>query len=398
MFIIKNLRKESSNGWTYLKCDFKVSEINNPFEEKDIWIAVEDKNADMLTDEVYDPFVLVPLILGMKYNQNVRIEGDISPRFYHNITHYLMTIFDNFSDFTSKIEFTVSGLKKLDYPIGNMIGTGISCGVDNMVTLYDNFAIENDPDFKVNSLFFVNCGTHGDYENPKSKQLWIDRSKLNKMAADAMGLPMYLIDSNFHAFTHKWREQTIGYLAIYSCVLSMQKMVKRYLTSSNLCYDEIADCRKLSRDFDIAEYCEDYMPHLISTERFELVIDGCQYTRAEKTERISEWSIAQQYLNVCVSPNEEDHGNNCSCCHKCMWTLIPLDAMGKLNNFKNVFDIEIYHKYKGRYIRKFVSDYGKDSMETSIINYCKKKDYKLPTYVYSNIRKRIEWKLGMGTK
>ena len=398
MFTIKNMRKETENGWTSLKCDFEVTGMTSPFAEKEIWIAVENKNADMLTDEVYDPFVLVPLILGMKYGQDVRIEGNISPRFYHNITHYLMTIFDNFSNYTKKVNFSVAGVRKIEAPIGKLIGTGISCGVDNMVTLYDNFANETDEDFKVNSLFFVNCGTHGDYENPKSRELWIDRSKLNKQAADAMNLPMYLIDSNFHAFTHKWREQTIGYLAIYSCVLGMQKYVKRYLTSSNLSYDEIADCRELSRDFDIAEYCEDYMPHLISTERFELVIDGCQYTRAEKTERICDWEIAQKYLNVCVRPNEDDHGKNCSCCHKCMWTLIPLDAMGKLDNFKEVFDIDTYHKFKGRYIRKFVCGYGKDSMETSIISYCRKKNYKLPSYLYSKIRKKIEWTLGIKTK
>ena len=81
-----------------------------------------------------------------------------------------------------------------------------------------------------------------------------------------------------------------------------------------------------------------------------------------------------------------------------MWTLIPLDAMGKLDNFKEVFDIDTYHKFKGRYIRKFVCGYGKDSMETSIISYCRKKNYKLPSYLYSKIRKKIEWTLGIKTK
>ena len=74
MFTIKNMRKETENGWTSLKCDFEVTGMTSPFAEKEIWIAVENKNANMLTDEVYDPFVLVPLILGMKYGQDVRIE------------------------------------------------------------------------------------------------------------------------------------------------------------------------------------------------------------------------------------------------------------------------------------------------------------------------------------
>ena len=103
MFIVKNLRKESKDGWTYLKTDFEVKDTESPFEEKTMWIAVEDKNADMLSDDVYDAFVLVPLYLGMHYHQDVHIEGEISPRLYHNITHYLMKIFDNFSEsFTIK--------------------------------------------------------------------------------------------------------------------------------------------------------------------------------------------------------------------------------------------------------------------------------------------------------
>lgn len=393
MFTISNLRKESHEGWTYLKCDFTVTEIESPFEEKTIWVAVEDKNADMLSDELYDPFVLVPTILGMYYRQAVHIAGNISPRLYHNVTHYLMKIFENFSDYTSAIAFTVDGTHPMGGQRGNLIGTGISCGVDSLLTIYDNFEKTDDTDFKLNSLFFVNCGTHGDYENSASRQLWIDRAALNKRAADALGLPMYLIDSNYHAFTHKIGEQKIGYLAIYSCVLSLQKCIRRYLTSSNLSYDEIADCRKLSRDFDIAEYCESYMPHLISTERFELVIDGCQYTRAQKTERISDWSIAQKYLNVCVSPKAEDHGANCSCCHKCMWTLIPLEAMGKLDKFNNVFDIDIYYQNADRYKNQFVFDYGKDAMESSIVNYCKEKGMHMPSYHQAKAteRRKVFW-------
>ena len=261
-----------------------------------------------------------------------------------------------------------------------MVGTGISCGVDSLVTIYDNFVNENDPNFKINSLFFVNCGTHGDYEDPASHKKYRDRVALNKTAAEELGLPMYLVNSNFHAYTHKIGEQKIGYLAIYSCVLSLQKCIKRYYTSSNLSYDEIAEFSKLSRDFDIAEYAESYMPHLIVTENFELVIDGCQYTRAEKTERISEWRFAQKHLNVCVP-----QADNCGCCNKCMWTLIPLEAIGKLENFKDVFNLNAYRKYAYRWKCSFVSHYGKDAMETSIVRYARAHDLSLPSVLVAKV-------------
>lgn len=378
MFRLSNLKKFAKDNWIYLSCDFNVTEIENPFQEKTMWVAVEEKNADMLADNVYDPFVLVPVILGMYYKQDVHIDGNISPRLYHNMQHYLMNIFDRFSDRTLPIRFTVNGYDTVNcVGGGRLIGTGISCGVDSLTTIYDNFVNEEDENFKINSLFFVNCGTHGDFEDAASHKKFWDRVALNKTAADELGLPMYLVNSNFHAFTHKIGEQKIGYLAIYSCILSLQKYMKRYYTSSNLSYDEISEFSRNSRDFDIAEYCESFMPHLISTECFELVIDGCQYTRAEKTEHISDWKFAQDHLNVCVPAL--DGGHNCSNCNKCMWTLIPLEAMGKLDKFKNVFDINVYHKSCFRWKVRFVAHYGKDAMETSIVRYAKEKGLRLPS-------------------
>ena len=382
MFKLSNLKKFKKDGWSYLSCDFDVTEIENPFREKTMWVAVEEKNEDMLADNVYDPFVLVPVILGMYYKQDVHIDGNISPRLYHNVQHYLMNIFDRFSDHTSPVKFTVNGFDTVEQT-GSLIGTGISCGVDSLVTIYDNYINETDPNFRINSLFFVNCGTHGDYEDEASHKKYWDRVALNKTGAEDLGLPMYLINSNYHAFTHKWGEQKIGYLAIYSCVLSLQKYIKRYYTSSNLSYDEIAEFNRLSRDFDIAEYCESFMPHLISTECFELVIDGCQYTRAEKTERISDWEFAQKHLNVCVPA--ADKGHNCSCCNKCMWTLIPLEAMGKLEKFKGVFNLDVYHKNAFWWKCSFLSHYGKDSMETSIMRYAKEHNMKLPSRCYAKL-------------
>ena len=378
MFVISNLRKEENNGWTYLKADFNVTEFENPFEEKTMWIAVENKNADMLTDDVYDAFTLVPLYLGMHYHQDVHIEGKISPRFYHNITHYLMNIFDGFSDYTKKVNFTVDGFKVADKGPANLIGTGISCGVDCLTTIYDNFIETTDKNFRINSLFFANCGTHGDYENEKTRQVWLDRAKLNKGAADELGLPVYLIDSNLHTFTHKVGETQVGYLAIYSCILCLQKYIKRYVASSSSSYDDNSKYSLSERDIDMAGYAENYMPHLISTEIFELVIDGCQYTRAEKIEKINDWDIAKKYLNVCINP--KDNGYNCSCCQKCVRTLLVLETINKLEDYKNVFDLQVYHQNKKFFKYKFLlSD---DIQSGALIKYLKEHKMSLPSKIF----------------
>lgn len=395
MFSLSNIRKVNRDGYTYLECDFNCEGIKNPFSENKMWFSVKEENEDMLTDKVYDPFVLVSTIMGMYYGQDVKICGNVSPRLYHNLTHYMMTIFDMFSDHTKKIKVNVEGFATVEQNKNKLIGTGISCGVDSLLTIYENYVLTTDENFKINSLFLFNCGTHGDFKNEQAEKNWENRVKLNKRAADELGLPMYLVNCNLHAFTHEVGERKIGYLAIYSCALALQKYIKRYITSNNLSYEEIMDSRRNSRDSDFGEFSESFFPHLVSTENFELVVDGCQYTRSEKIEIISDWDIAQKYLNVCIHPN--DDGSNCSCCEKCMWTLIPLDAIGKLDKFSNAFDINIYKKNCSKYKIKFVSRLHKDSMETSIFKYAKEKGMKFPPVLYSKcmmLFTRIKNKIG----
>ena len=377
MFRLSNLKKFIKDGWCYLSCDFSVTGIENPFEEKTMWVAVEEENADMLAGNVYDPFVLLPAYLGMHYKQDVHIDGNISPRLYHNMQHYLMNIYDRYSDRTHPIQFTVNGFDTVEQ-VGSLISTGISCGVDSLTTIYDNFINESDPNFKINSLFFFNCGTHGDFGDEASIRKFRDRAALNKTAADELGLPMYLVNSNYHAFHLKiGRQVEAGDLAIYSCALSLQRYIKRHYLSSCYSYDEIARYSKVSRNYNIAEYCESFMLHLISTENFELVSDGCQYERPGKTERISEWGFAQRHLNVCIS-SKTDGAHNCCCCRKCARTLLALEAMGKLEQFKEVFDLEVWRKNSFRWKCWFRVNYGKDGMGTTLIDYAREHGMRLP--------------------
>ena len=259
-----------------------------------------------------------------------------------------------------------------------MIGTGISCGVDSLSTLYDHFIKEDDEDYKINALFLFNCGTHGDYENPNTFDLYEKRYELNKRAADEMNLPVYQIDSNLHSFTHKIGENKVGYFAIWSCILAFEKAIKKYYVSSSDEYEEIKTYSKYKKDVDMSGFCESYLVPLIRTENIELIIDGCQYRRTQKTENIADWEIANKYLNVCV--NSKD-GTNCSKCSKCMRTLIPLDAMGKIDKFSGVFNISIYRKHLLHNKCYFMANTKKSGFAKDISSYCVAHDYAMPPSV-----------------
>ena len=282
-----------------------------------MWFAVKNENAHMLADDVYDAFVLVPLYLGMYYKQDVYIHGLVSKRLYKNMMNYLQRILCDFSDDLSRIDVKVDGFGKA-HGEQSIIGTGISCGVDSLTTIYDRYVNESDPEYK------INCGTHGDF-GEETERLWQARYEMNKSAAEELGLPVYQVNTNLHAFTHtiSGGENKIGYFAIYSCILSLQRVLKKYYASSAYSYRQIITLGKEAHDYDFSEFAESYAVPLIRTERLELIPDGCQYERSMKTEHIAGWNIAQKHLNVCVVGVD-----NCSRCSKCLRTLIVLEAMG----------------------------------------------------------------------
>lgn len=244
---------------------------------------------------------------------------------------------------------------------------------------------ENDPDYRINALFFFNNGWHGDCRNENTKKLCLERYNQNKPAADELGLPLYFIDSNFSAFVFgiyglKYVVGRIGFFANYSCILGLQKGIRRYYASSGLSYTQIMKFGLKCREDDFSEFSESYSVPLIRTEKTEIIVDGCQYERTQKTKNIADWNIAQKYLNVC-SLNSYDSltAHNCSVCDKCMRTLTALDTLGKLDNFSGVFDIEAYKKQSFKYKCHIVLNKNKNALYEDNYNFAKAQGKPFPS-------------------
>ena len=377
MIHISSLRKESADGWTKLVADITYG---GDLPEPNIWIAVKDEYAYMLSDDVYDAFVLVPLYLGMYYKEDLHIHGCVSKRLYKNVMNYVQRILCDYSPKLSRINVTVDGFKSADGE-PHIIGTGLSCGVDSLSTVYDRYVKEDDPDYRINGLFFFNTGWHGNFYDEKTKRLCENRYNMNKPAADELGLPLYWIESDFHAFT----EQTSvtecgGYLSNYSCVLGLQRAVRKYYVASSYSYNEMHMFDR--RGGDMSAFAESYLIPLLSTETLELIIDGCQYERGLKTENIADWSIAQRYLTPCqVHSQDSEDPHNCSKCNKCLRTMFTLEVIGKLKQFAGVFDLDTYRKHAFAYKCDSVFFMQKDAHKLDNCTLARKYGLKLPSYL-----------------
>ena len=348
----------------------------SPYAEKTLYFEVDQSNADMLADDTYDAFVLVPLYLAMYHKQDLHIRGNISKKLYNNVKWYIPKILCDFWDALSPVKFTVDGFTSVKRN-GNLIGTGISCGVDSLSTIYDHFIKETDPDYRINALFMFNCGTHGDYEDPFTQKLFISRYHRNVNAANELGLPVTLVNSNMHAFTHRISETKVGYFSIYSCVLSLQNALSLYYAASDLDYEGTFRFRKFSHDRVMNEFCGSYILPLIQTDNLELIIDGCQYRRVDKVKNIADWDIAQKYLNVCVGKTAD--ASNCGHCSKCLRTLLPLEILGKLDKFSRVFNIEQYRQISFQNKIRCLQNYGEEPFETENVDLARENNFPMPT-------------------
>ena len=379
MITLSNLRKETYGENTRLVCDFKWrGGVNSPFQETTMWFAIKSENADFFSTRVYDPFVLVSYYIAMYYGEDLKICGNVSKMLYRNCTNYIQRIFRDFSDEMKRVAFSVDGFDETEKD-GKLIGSGISCGVDSLSTIYDHYVKEIDPEYRINALFLFNCGTHGDYEDENSHKLFAARYEQNKKAALALGLPIYAVESNLHAFTHvigNGEDQKIGYLAIWSCVLSLQRVLSKYYVASCFSYREIVANQLHTKNIDIDEFCGSYLVPLIQTEALRIIYDGVQRKRTEKTQNIAEWDIAQKHLNVCI--NAKNTAENCSCCSKCFRTLIALETLGKLESFSSVFDLEKYKNTRFHNLCIAIVSSKKEPFDADNITFAKAHHVKLP--------------------
>lgn len=110
MIEVKNLRiEDTDNGWTRAVANIDFKGLKSPYEENSIWFATRSANKEMLSDDNYDAFLLVPLYLAMYHKQDLHICGKVSKRLYKNIMTYVQTILCEFSDALSKVDVKVDG-------------------------------------------------------------------------------------------------------------------------------------------------------------------------------------------------------------------------------------------------------------------------------------------------
>ncbi len=317
--------------------------IKTPFELKgiknDIWYKLPTEYKDYVVSENQDAALVALLALAMMNEEDIYVEGQVSTKLFYTINTYLIRAL-NLSDKKYKIiKVEAEKLNDQSFTTHKAAATGISCGVDSLSTIATHINLEND--YRIKYLTYFKAGAHGVYGGTIANQIFERGLQHATAFANENNLPIIVVESNIMDVL-KINFQSLHTLIHLSCILNLQKLVSIYYYASSFRFDYY-ELDGFNSSWDIL------ILDLIETESLNFYSSASQYTRFERTEIVANYEPSYKFLDVCLEPINASL-INCSKCEKCVRTLLSLEMIGKIDNYKNIFDLQTYYANKDQYI------------------------------------------------
>jgi hypothetical protein len=341
-----------------------MSLVEVPGCSERLWYSVPHNYEKYLQRDRLDPFVVGLLLLGMKDGEDIYVDGVMSEKLFYNITSYYMRILriqmPELHSVRIVPEQLVGGIPREK----GGVATGFSGGVDSFCVLADHYWNPVPNCFRVTHLLFNNVGSHG----RGGRTLFEERFSKVLPAAREMSLPIIKIDSNLSELLSGFDFVSTHVPRNVSAALTLQKLFGRFLYASAYRYE---DCY-VGRTHEMGRH-DPVSVHLLSTEETECIATGSQYSRVQKTDRVSEISLTYRYLDVCVSSKR---AGNCSECPKCGRTMLTLEMLGKLGRYGRVFDLRVWQENRVRFMGQALS--SRDLFLKEIVKSAREYNWRFP--------------------
>ncbi len=291
--------------------------------------------------QLSNSFVLALLPNAMALGEDIYVKAEISEKLLHNINEHIIPLLTTIHKNLKPIKVHPDGgcgsltIASPDMPPRGAC-TGFSAGVDSFYTIYKY--LNKDDSFSLKYLLVSN--TYG-----KAQSALFERySEILRKGSFSVSLPLIIVNTNFH-------EVMLGsfynFHSIYNISVSLlfPYLFSRYYYSSTLnYYDAFKDMASGSKDIG----CYDsILLHLLSIDELEVEGVGHTVRRIDKVKSLASFPPSHAFLNVCMRPDKI----NCGECPKCTRTLLSLEAINKIENFKSVFDIDKWASQRNKYRR-----------------------------------------------
>lgn len=318
----------------------------------------------LCTDRI-DAYVMGLMHFALKNGYDFKSTLPITESLYYNLNyHYIDALLEgNPHLHRVKIDAPLIVDIKESEKKGQLVATGISCGVDSLYTIAshakgDKFTPPNPcKSFIINTLCFFNVGAAMKSADEIDNYLSKGRFELAKSFAQEYKYRFLHIQSNIHFLIHKYSPNGYSHIENHTfmalfCILHLQYGISKYYYSSGHSIAEFNINNKNNKEFDSAHY-DLFTLTIASINSMKLYSTGSTASRLDKVKLLNSYPPAYKYLNVCV--NEVKNDNTC---FKCERTLLEIAAVGNIKNFASVFDIQYYKAN----IKKYMANLYKNAI------------------------------------
>ena len=334
-----------------------------------IWYKVQKEYSYGLCTERADAIIVAILYFAMVAGVDIESKIPVTTQLLYQLNHQIIPVYCNEHNRKNTIKIIAENKDEV-LKLDKFVGTGVSCGVDSFHAILSNLSTSI-KDNRLTHLAVFNTGSFNffGYENIKSLDSWRQETEkefkyheeLGRIVATNLGLSFLSVDTNIpdlyqgcFLLSHTLRNN--------SCILALQKIWSSYYyasTGEGPLFDA-----KLNKDSGLADLL--LLPN-ISLPNLHFYSVGFAEYRTQKLEIIVDNSVVKKHLNVCSWGH-----NNCGRCAKCIRTLIALDLMNKLEDYRNTFDdIDYYKKRRIKFLTNVRESSKNDVFFQDLNNYRK---------------------------
>jgi hypothetical protein len=354
-------------------------------DTKALWYSVDESFESLLSSLCDAPLVAL-LIPAMVSGEDIYVDGPLSERLFYNLSASMQSLLQCTNPSFHKVNIEAPHLCN-DQARASGVATGFSGGIDSYSVLADHYATETPEGHKITHLLFNNVGSHG----KGGEKLFHERYERLLPAAERMGLPFVMINSNLESFysrdlefhqTHTLRNASVAH--------ALQNGIGRYMYASAYGYSDV-----FVGPTPYIAYTDTISLPLLSSDAVDLFSVGSQYNRVEKTLGVAEFVDSYKSLDVCVAFHNDNGYANCSACWKCLRTLATLEIGGYLDRYSEAFDLNTYKQHRDQYFSTLLD--SSDSFSREIVDFAKERNFSFPassrvTHLLGLNSKREQWR------
>lgn len=334
---ITNIRLERQGDKTSL-----LSTVWDNRGQHDLYVTVNQQHENYLDGNSGDPFLLVGLVPAMALGEDLLIDAPVSEKLLYHLKTQLMPWLIKVNTDLKMIEIKTPQGFNQNNAEGQGVGTGISCGVDSFYTILSHLKKELPQKSQLTHLMLIQRQRDTQF-NPQMIKSIPKKDEQRIAVGKKLGLETVYVWTNFSKFMDFPFEQICSFHDL-GTALALKKLFHTYYYASSYSLENFHLTFEAAPMYDILNTCA------IQTETFQMISHPLLVERAEKTEWIAQYPIAQENLNVCYYEQHEMPTLNCSSCEKCVRTMVTLEACGSLDKFHHVFSLKHYKENRNRFI------------------------------------------------